>query len=543
MGIERIHQAFRKDIEGRFFLLFGKGIDDTFITFHYREQNIETALHTVLKQIGFNRIAFIAPHKPVFFLDEASREGSLATSTADPRFESEQSGEMQALGEGPLGNRLLMKRVSASLPVMNSRAGMGDVHALRMLDAMMKDCENFRTAVVVLQAETWLNYFDDPRTLAGIVGEWARLPAYNTNICLFLFNAEKYDTLKDIAGRLPVPEIRSLLLREESSTRNGSLFDIGTPERGEMIRLILYGRQLYQLTLEESEIEKLANWMAAEGVRARQWLARFAEVDKINVEVARVNGWFSASRGDRRTIEERLNALVGLESIKERVYELAAWLSMQQRKNENRAVPLDPPMLHLVFTGNPGTGKTTVARLVGEIFHDLGLLSRGHLIEAKGSDLVADFVGGTAIKTNSLVDQALDGVLFIDEAYTLTESERGGFGQEAVDTLLKRMEDDRGRLVVIVAGYPEKMDRFLQSNPGLLRRFPRENQFDFPDYSPEELWKIITQMLVTREIPLDGEIKQTLREMIDALYASRDPTFGNAGEMRNLVEALDRKRA
>lgn len=340
-----------------------------------------------------------------------------------------------------------------------------------------------------------------------------------------------------------MPELRSLLLREESGTRNGNLFEIGTPDRGEMIRLIQYGQQLYKIPLEEADPEKLADWMVAEGIRARQWLVRFSEVDQISIDSGRKRGWFSASRADRRSIEERLNELVGLESIKERVYELAAWLFMQRRKNETRGLPNEAPMLHLVFTGNPGTGKTTVARLVGEIFHELGLLSRGHLIEAKASDLIADYVGGTAIKTNNLVDQALDGVLFVDEAYSLTETDRGGFGQEAVDTLLKRMEDDRSRLVVIVAGYPDKMDRFLRSNPGLLRRFPRENQFDFPDYSPDELWEILSRMLATREIPIDEEMTQALREMIEALYASRDTSFGNAGEMRNLVEALDRRRA
>ena len=155
--------------------------------------------------------------------------------------------------------------------------------------------------------------------------------------------------------------------------------------------------------------------------------------------------------------------------LKKRISELKAWLKIHSSSPEWTQ---QAPNLHMVFIGNPGTGKTTVARLFGEILFDIGFLKKGHLVETIGKDLIADHVGGTAIKTNALIDQALDGVLFIDEAYVLTEAHRGGFGQEAVETLLARLENDRPRLVVILAGYPSRMRRFLNSDPGLRRTIP-----------------------------------------------------------------------
>lgn len=543
MAVERIRSAFKKDSESRFFILYGKGIDDAFISFHLRELNIESALLRELHQLGYRRVIFYSSHRSVYFLDENSQNLTLNISNQASAEEGMPS-EMRSLQDGPLGSRMIFRPEESPLIDAGS-GGMGDLHALRLLDVMMKDESNGRTAIVWVQAETSMNFFQDMRSLAGLAGEWARLPATNRNASFFLFSTDTLDRLQEIAENIPVPELRSIILREEGiSNRNDNLIEIGAPDESEMLRIIQYARHLYGFQVKEGDLRKLSGWMAAEGVRARQWLVRFADLERLDIDICRRKGWFASTRGDKRSVQERLNALVGLTEVKERVFELSAWLTLNQSKARRSDVSqVDPPMLHLVFTGNPGTGKTTVARLVGEIYHELGLLKRGHIIEAKASDLVAEFVGGTAVKTNKIIDQALDGVLFIDEAYRLTEPERGGFGQEAVDTLLTRMEDDRGRLVVIVAGYPDKMDHFLSSNPGLPRRFPQENRFQFQDYTPEELWAILSQMLQAREIPVDETGLKAFQELIEGMYAARDATFGNAGEMRNLVEALDRRRA
>jgi len=194
--------------------------------------------------------------------------------------------------------------------------------------------------------------------------------------------------------------------------------------------------------------------------------------------------------------------------------------------------------LHLVFTGRPGTGKTTVARLVGELYRDMGLLGRGHVHAPEASELVGMYVGHTAVQTNQAVDEALDGVLFIDEAYRLSE-QPGGFGQEAIDTLVTRMDNDRDRLVVIVAGYPDKMEAFRRSNPGLPRRFPRGNIIAFPDYQPDELLSILLGMLRDRGLSWVPELEEVLRRVVAGMHAGRDETFGNAGEMRNLAQELE----
>ena len=231
---------------------------------------------------------------------------------------------------------------------------------------------------------------------------------------------------------------------------------------------------------------------------------------------------------------QELDDLIGLGAVKEEVRSLANFVRLQKQRQDKG---LKTPKLsyHLVFTGSPGTGKTTVARIVARIYKDLGILKKGHTVETDRSGLVANYVGQTATKTNAVVDSALNGVLFIDEAYALVpENASQDYGQEAISTLLKRMEDDRDKLVVIIAGYTNEMKRFIDSNPGLQSRFTR--YINFPDYTAEELVDIFKMYVKKNEYTIGWEAMEMLNEKLNYAVEHKDRNFGNARYVRNVFE-------
>lgn len=238
---------------------------------------------------------------------------------------------------------------------------------------------------------------------------------------------------------------------------------------------------------------------------------------------------------------EELDNLIGLDEVKKEVRSLANFVKLQkQRKDQG----LKSPKLsyHLVFTGSPGTGKTTVARIVARIYKDLGILKKGHTVETDRSGLVGQYIGQTAPKTNQIVDSAMNGVLFIDEAYALVpEHSTQDYGQEAISTLLKRMEDNRDSLVVIIAGYSNEMQRFIDSNPGLQSRFTR--YINFPDYTAEELVRIFYMYMKKNEYTLSKEADAMLREKLEYAVAHKDRNFGNARYVRNIFEKTIEQQA
>ncbi|NLJ64941.1 MAG: AAA family ATPase [Christensenellaceae bacterium] len=242
---------------------------------------------------------------------------------------------------------------------------------------------------------------------------------------------------------------------------------------------------------------------------------------------------------DIEDLKKELNEYIGLDTIKKEVDSLINLVSIYKLRKEH-SLPCEDLSLHMVFTGNPGTGKTMIARLMSRIYHSLGILSKGHLVEVDRSGLVAGYVGQTAIKTSEVIEKALGGVLFIDEAYALTNRGMQDYGSEAVETLLKAMEDNREDLIVIVAGYTDLMKDFIESNPGLESRFNR--YMHFPDYTVDEMMGIFKLRMKKAGYELDTQAEEPLRSLLEE--KSKDiASFGNARGVRNLFEQAISRQA
>jgi len=252
-----------------------------------------------------------------------------------------------------------------------------------------------------------------------------------------------------------------------------------------------------------------------------------------------------ASSDDRRKVSlsaalEKLDELIGLEPVKKEVRALTDFIRIQQKRRQS-GLKAAPMSYHCVFTGNPGTGKTTVARVLADIYREMGVVKKGHLVETDRSGLIAEYVGQTAVKTNKIIDKALDGVLFIDEAYSLVQGGEKDYGGEAIATLLKRMEDDRDRLVVVLAGYTAEMKDFIDSNPGLQSRFNR--YIEFPDYTAEELARIFLLQTEKSQYTCDQDVRNSIVQIMERAVAEKDRNFGNGRYVRNLFEKAIQRQA
>lgn len=242
-----------------------------------------------------------------------------------------------------------------------------------------------------------------------------------------------------------------------------------------------------------------------------------------------------------KEIEDELSSLVGLDDVKSVIKEIYAWIIVNKKREES-GLKAGKQVLHMMFKGNPGTGKTTVARLIGKLFQKVGVLSKGHLIECERADLVGEYIGHTAQKTRDLIKKALGGILFIDEAYSLGRGGEKDFGKEAIDTLVKHMEDKQHEFVLILAGYSREMDQFLALNPGLESRFPII--IEFPDYSVDQLMEIGKMMMKDKEYVFSDDAERKLRDhLLFARSSFIKNRFSNGRYVRNIIEKSIRTQA
>ncbi|WP_165495480.1 AAA family ATPase [Actinomadura roseirufa] len=519
-------------------ILYGPGTRDAFVDGACRRADLAQALHDALACAGFERVVFFSLETMLTVRDAGSRLGarSMAASGAvsgggagggggaDPaeRRPNRIAGPMGAVRLAPSGPT----GAAAAGPAPG--AAMSDDAAQRMIVSLMSR-HDVRTAVVLEKMELIDGFLASHRELAVWLNSWLDGRSRGGNTCVLVFNQ---GTLTDVERFTDdcrtLPGLADAVAAERR--RPGTPGFLRAPEEDELAMLVHRARIGAGLAVEDfAGLRRTVRMMVREQLPLTVWEGRLEYLRGLGrpfgVPSLREQGWLTGPDLPEGDVWKRLAALQGMDAVREHLEGLR-WLPPRGR---------EPAARHMVFTGNPGTGKTTVARLAGEVFLELGLLRRGHVVEASAADLVSQHVGETPLKTGRLVDSAMDGVLFIDEAYMLSE-QSDGFGKEAIDTLLTRLENDRDRLVVIVAGYPAEMRDFLRANPGLRSRFPEANVLEFPDYDPATLTAIARARLDELGLARGPGFDAALEASVEELHRRRDRGFGNARAMRELVE-------
>jgi len=531
--MHRIQSAFLQGVSHRQYILFGEGVSDSHFSFASGELEFSAALEQTLLERGYHTI-FTSPIQPYFsHLAENKRffEPYLSAQSPQRILDS----QLRALQQGPLGNHFLIGSTDQLTPVEER---MGDDHVLRIFDAILSNQQFQPVCLVFINAETTLAHLEDQRTLSGILSKWNRLPSTNPNKIIYCFDVKDEEALREAVDQLQINAIKNLIPKSRAAgTKADYLCNISTPGPGEVSELIQARYRKKMRGASPALVRRISKLIAGEGLPLSTWIPRLDSIPELTKDSLRLNRWLISSQNAEKPALDQLLALIGLQPVKDAILDLVKWAGTRDAITDQQTMPL----LNMVFTGPPGVGKTTVAKFLGEILHDCGLLEKGQLIIHSPTTLVADHVGGTAKQVNEAVDAAMGGVLFIDEAYGLADRERGAFVQEAVEAILHRMEVDHGKFIVILAGYQKQMVRLFRLNPGLERRFPAEFRLRFPPYTAAELALIFNQLAQKDGYQIDEELWGQLNRLFSRFTSEQDETAGNAGEAKNLFEAMVRK--
>jgi len=552
--------------ERRFFYVIGN-TDDEFFPESIAPLSINEMLFRQLKEDGYERIVFYNYSRKLFFYDEVSRDATKhpkrdihgeRTDTSDmtspwiddPNFIDPTKVE-SVLGEDAVDDRFHMGRLDDS-----------DIQSL--LDALMEDSK-VKTAFVFDDANIFVTGYGEYITqgnfkdlVCSSFGRWMSLPADNRNIIVFVFPKSNHEEIVTQADNWH-SKLWDSYLKDDFTNYRG-VIEVGKATYGEIENLLDYFRIMKGLKIDLSDYENIVREITAyylsSGWNLRD-LHRYIETiidNNLTLDDEYCIKYFHSSKHE--SAFEKIDALTGMGSIKELVEDLKnrAKKDLQMgfrpfddtyysRIQWHDRVHTQATNLSLCYaiTGNPGTGKTTVATLFGEIFKELGYLPSGHLVKTERADLVGQYVGATAIKTQRKIDEAMGGVLFIDEAYSLfKEGDGEDFGREAIDTLVDNMTKHQGEFSVIIAGYPGPIKRMLdKANPGLTRRFRKVVNID--DYTPDELMQIADKYCVSHKYRMDDKLHAALVDYVTYRYKTRDENWGNAGTIINMIDDIYQK--
>lgn len=550
-----------KNVEPLF--VFYGDTNDQFVDKSLKFVSFIEALHAHCFSIGYERVIFYNNIDNIYFIDQQSRDllnnpkahvsivNKNKVATEKKILLKNQTSQNNSFddifGTGPLDDlqNVDLFSVEENQPEIpaNDRLFRGgeevsgkyhyntidDAEAVRIMDTAIQD-QNIRTVLVI---DNFDRYTAQTAQLNNFFKQWSEIDqSKNINKCLVIIPESRLEDLGRNTHYTDYPIIQSLL------TKGNCLKQINKPKDDELKRLIQYYHLRRNKDIDWRDLKSLLMVMRSQQLRVRDWISCFEDDDLLDISFSSIQRLAGKKNSlnpkafnvNSKTPQEELSSLIGMQELKDTIDKIVA--------DNNNPSPVNKTRRHIVFRGNPGTGKTISARIIARILQQEGVLSSGHLIETDGSGLIAQYVGHTRAKVNELCDNALGGVLFIDEAYSIAKgAESGGssFSQEAVDTLLKRMEDDRDDLIVILAGYSDDMDNLLKMNEGFSSRIGYT--VDFKDYTPEQLFEIANKFSIKPSaLDFSEELIVGLRNVFKYLYDSREKGFSNARMVENIIQ-------